>query len=243
MNVIAASASWADAPPLWSKGPTIKRIDPDTVIVTCVGKGLSRELSYREAQQSCAALAADQKANTLKVSQVVVESEAEPPKLYSSIESAKQVSGLTGKTENETTSENETGFVTYLQVRFDLRSVSIASAKNDEDKPTAEEPLLVLPKEKSTSRIGRKEVVADATRSVTVQLSDHCADYIVRGKRPRSLSCGKSNVIQVMVNAETDQEIIFRPADNHFLPMTLKVNRKRTPATESEVLDVQFLSK
>jgi len=237
--IISAAVSRAEAP-LWSKGPTVKRIDSNTVIVTCEGKGPSRGLSYREAQQSCAALASDQKANTIKVSQVVIESENEPAKLYSSVESSKQVSGLTGKTENELTVESDIGFVTYLQVRYDLRNIGVASTKEDDDKSTTDAPLMVSPKEKVSSDIERKGLVTDATRSITVQLSDRCADYIVKGSRPRSHSCGNSNVIQVMVNAETDQEVIFRPADSHFLPAMVKVNRGRIPAEESEVLDVQF---
>lgn len=237
--MLTAAVSQAEAPP-WSKGPTVKRIDSNTVVILCEAKGLSRELSYREAQQSCAALASDQKANTIKVSQVVVESESEPAKLYASVESEKQVTGLTGKVENESTIETGGDFTTYLQVRYDLRNVTVSSSKEDDDKPTAEATLLVPPKEKVSSSIDRKELVTDATRSIAVQLSDRCVDYIVRGKRPRSRSCGNSNVIQVMVNAKTDQEVIFRPADTNFLPATVKVNRGRIPSAESEVLDVQF---
>lgn len=237
--VFTTAVSRADAPP-WSKGPTVKRIDSNTVVLLCEAKGLSRELSYREAQQSCAALASDQKTNTIKVSQVVVESESEPAKLYASVESEKQVTGLTGKVENESTIETDGVFTTYLQIRYDLRNVTVTSTKENDAKPATEMPLLVSPKEKVSIGIERKELVTDATRSITVQLSDRCVDYIIRGKRPRSRSCGNANVIQVMVNAESDQEIIFRPTDNHFLPATVKVNRGRTPAAESEVLDVQF---
>lgn len=237
--IFTTTVSQAEAP-LWSKGQTVKHIDSNTVVILCEAKGLSRELAYREAQQSCAALASDQKANRIKISQVIVESESEPAKLYASMESEKQVTGLTGKVENESTIETGGYFTTYLQVRYDLRNAMVTLPKEDNDEPTAETPLLIPTKEKVSSGIDRKELVTDATRSITVQLSDRCADYIVRGKRPRSRSCGTSNVIQVMVNAETDQEVIFRPADTRFLPTTVKVNRGRVPATEGEVLDVQF---
>lgn len=238
-STFISSASQAEAP-TWLKSPTIKHINTNTVVINCEGKGISRQLSYQEAKYSCATLASDQKNNSIKVSQTVIESESEHAKLYSSVESIKQVISINGKIENEGTSETETGYTTYLQIRYDLSEMKVSAVNEDDGKPNKEVPLLVLPKVKSSSGIEQKKLVTDTTRSITVQLSDHCKDYIVRGKQPRSQSCGNKNVIQVMVNSETDQEIIFRPVDNHFLPISVKISGGRIPAKESEVLDVQF---
>ncbi|MBL7670753.1 MAG: hypothetical protein JNM39_09720 [Bdellovibrionaceae bacterium] len=235
--VFIATVSLADAP-TWSKGPTVKRVGA-TALVTCQGEGLSRDLSFQAATQSCAAIAATEKSSEFTSKQVVIETERESAKLFSSVESNKQISGLHGKTEKESTTPTETGFVTYLQVRYDLNVATVTTVSDTSDaKPEAQ--LLIVPNnEKPSIEIERKSISAGLDRSITIQMiPEKCADFLVRGKRPRSHKCS-STVMHVTVNPTEDTEIILRPSDNHLLPVLIKVNRQPANA-ESEVVDVVF---
>lgn len=239
VSVFIAGTLRAEVPD-WAKGPTVNAIDTNIVVINCEGKGISKQLSYQEAQLSCTALASVQKSNTIKVSQTVIESEDGPAKLHSSIESKKQVIGLIGKTENESSVESEGVFTTYLKIRYDLRHLRVTSVREEDSSSGVEGSLFTSPNETSNSSIQRKELLTDTASSVTVQLSDYCKDYIVRGKHPRTRPCGNANVIQIMVDSFHDKEIIFRPMDKRFLPETIKINPGRLPAKTNEVLDVQF---
>jgi hypothetical protein len=235
--VFIATVSRADAP-AWSKNQTVKRSGA-TVLVTCQGEGLSRDLSFQAAMQSCASIAAAEKNSEFTTKQVVIETERESAKLFSSVESNKQVSGLHGKTEKENTTPTETGFITYLQVRYDLSAATVTTVQDETDYKS-DSPALVVPKnEKPSTEIERKKMIAGSDRSYTIQMMPvKCTDYLIRGKRPRSRQC-PGTVMQLAVNPVEDTEIILRPSDNHLLPVTIKVNRRSADA-ESEVVNVVF---
>lgn len=235
--VFIATASRADAP-AWSKSQTVKRIGA-IALITCQGEGLSRDLSFQAAMQSCASIAATEKNSEFTSKQVVIETEREAAKLFSSVESNKQVSGLHGKTEKESTAPTETGFVTYLQVRYDLNAATVTTVKNEAEEKAETQTLAIQKNERPSIEVERKNIIAGADRSYTIQMMpEKCTDYLVRGKRPRSRQC-PSAVMQLTVNPVEDTEIILRPFDNHLLPVTIKVNRQPADA-ESEVVDVVF---
>lgn len=235
--VFIATASRADAPD-WSKNQTVKR-NGATVLVTCEGEGLSRDLSFQAAMQSCASIAAAEKNSEFTTKQVVIETERESAKLFSSVESNKQVSGLHGKTEKENTRPTETGFITYLQVRYDLSAATVTTVHGETDDKSDTPTLVVSKNEKPSAEIERKKMISGSDRSYTIQMMpDKCTDYLIRGKRPRSRQC-PSAVMQLTVNPVEDTEIILRPSDNHLLPVTIKVNGQPADA-ESEVVDVVF---
>lgn len=230
--------SRADAP-AWSKDQAVKHVDSHTVIVNCRGDGLSRDLSFRSATQSCAAIAAAEKNSEFTTKQVVIETERESAKLFSSVESNKQVTGLQGKTEKESTTPIDSGFVTYLQVRYDLNAATVTNTKDETDNEGKPQILVVQKNEKASTEIERKNIVGGADRSYTFQMSpEKCSDYLIRGKHPRTRKCSGA-VMQITVNSAEDTEVILRPSDVHLLPVTIKVNRQ--PAdSESEVVDVVF---
>ncbi len=232
------------AAPSWATGQTVKHITSKVVVVTCSGSGLARDLSFRSAVESCNAIAATEANSEFTSKSVVIETEAQAAKLYSEISSQKHVTGLTPKTEHESTAPSDNGFVAWIQARYDLSAATVTSINKVSDSSGQKQGRLteVQPQDDVSPDIKSKVSAVSTERALTItMIPEKCSDYLIRGKLPRSHSC-QTNPMQIMVNVADDTEIILRPASSAFLPKTIKVYQEREPASEyeSEVLDVVF---
>ena len=232
------------AAPLWSKDQTVKQ-NGKTIVVTCSGNGIAKDISFQSAVHQCNSIAASAANSAFISKSVVIETESQSPKLYSEISSEKQVTGLQPKTERELTEPGDEGFTTYIQVRYDLRTATVSTANEPIESPSddAQKSVVALADDRPSAQIKTEQSVVGSERTLTISmLPEKCADYIIRGKNPRSFPC-KTNPMQVMVNVANDNEIILRPASSEFLPKALKVHRQqRGPANdyEAEAVDVMF---
>lgn len=233
------------AAPSWSKDKTVSHLSETVIVVTCDGKGLAKDLSFQSAIRQCNSIAANEANSAFTAKSVVVETESDSPRLHSEISSEKQVTGLQPQTKHELTEAIAEGFITFLQVKYDLSKATVTSVRedtSDADVQTPSRSIESMAKDKSSSEIQTKKSAVSFERTLTISmLPEKCSDYLIRGKRPRSFSCS-ANPMQVMVNVAEDTEIILRPATNTLLPKTLKIHKQREPASDydAEVIDVQF---
>lgn len=232
------------AAPSWSKDKTVNHLSEKVIVVTCEGRGLAKDLSFQSAIHQCNAIAANEANSSFTAKSIVIETESDAPRLHSEVSSEKQVTGLLPKTERELTEPAAEGFITFLQVKYDLSKATVTSVSDEasDDIQTPSPTIESLAKDKSSSEIQIKKAAVSFERTLTISmLPEKCSDYLIRGKKPRSFSCS-SNPMQVMVNVAEDTEIILRPATSTLLPKRLKIHKQRDPASayDSEVIDVQF---
>jgi len=226
------------AAPPWSSDQTVKHVGEKVIVVTCSGEGLAKDLSFRQAINQCNSIAADEFNSQIHSKTVVIETESENAKLHSESYSEKTVSGLTPKTEKEFTEKSEEGFVTHLQVKYDLGNAKLVPVKDSgEVKAEVSDPasITVDATGAAPSTLKSKGLVQSKRRTVVIVTVPRCVDVLIRGSQPRSHAC--TNPMQLMV-MEGD-EVILRPS-SEFLPKTLKIQKRNPASYETESIQVQF---
>jgi hypothetical protein len=163
--------------------------------------------------------------------------------LHTEISVEKKLSGLSCAPLNQYTENQEPGFHTFLQCRFDL-----AKAKADSIPPITEprsviEHLVLMGGHDATQTSEPKnagKIIQSADRHLIVSCVPSCDSLILTGgTRPRTIRMD-SNPKTVLIFSD-DHEIIARKRD--YLPKHIFLSGRRKPAenkVESESLEVHL---
>ncbi len=242
-TALVSSVSWAEAP-TWARGPTVKHVGPSTVVINCEGQGLTADVSYRDAVQKCSTIAANEKNSEFTTKQLVIETN-ESANLYSEISTNKHVTGLNGQGIGEKTDKTESGFSTWLQMKFDLSKAKIVNVAEPIETVGGDKATKSLtdisPMKPASSATEEKQLVQGDDRLWIVTTVPRCLQVMIRGERPRSIPC--KSPMNLSINSVTDKELIF-VAPKGYLPKILKVKNGRLPASyETNSIEVFFDAK
>jgi len=247
LSVLFSLACYAGAPD-WAKQDTLSRRG-DALTVVCSATGPSVDLARRFATESCKSTAASQINGNARVKGLSIQTESSS-NYHEEFSSDKRIINLPCIVDKEFSETQDDSIHLWLRCQFDVSKSKVVSVDENDKPNTANDSngdSLIQNKEAISNIHGPddsvsfdKKVIVGENRQLVVTTLPRCDEILIRGERPRSITCNEMPVVLLLY--PTDKELIVRAGRAGYQPKHIKLNAGRLPSSEqvTESLEVRL---
>jgi len=206
--LLLLSNSYAKIPD-WAARNTTK-LNGSVLTTICHGTGPSLDIARTEALHACQANAGQYLKSKIRIKSLSVETEKSVG-FHQEIISDDEIEGLTCNPQRDEVEETESQFNVWIECKFDLKKVSLASS------PTFIESGNSKLNELEVSKVKPKTDVQG--KYIFISTAPKCDSVLIRGNTSRIVEC-RQNPLKIQIN-DHDQEILVRAKG--YKPKTINV--------------------
>jgi hypothetical protein len=206
---------WADMP-TWAKKNSTRKVG-NNLTSACEGTGPSVSLARKEAINNCQVVARQFLNSEIKIKSLSVETESSVG-FHQEIEESGVVKNLVCDPQKEETFEKDDQFQIWIQCRFDLAKVTLAT---DADKVAAQKVEGTSITGLASSKPSAFEQADKDYQLIFIEVVPQCESVIIRGKKPRTISCD-TNPLRISLDA-SDEELLVRAKG--YQPKTVSIQK------------------
>lgn len=214
--------------PIWAKKNSTKKTG-DILTSACEGTGPSASLARKEAINNCQTVARQFLDGEIKVKSLSVETESSVG-FHQEVQESSVIKNLVCDPQKEETSEMDGQFQVWIQCRFDLGKAKVAK---DTDKSLPPKTDGTLVDGLVSSKPPEFEATDKDQRLIFLEVVPQCDSVVVRGKRPRTISCD-TNPLRISLDG-SEEEMIVRAKG--YQPKTISIRKGGVHETLRVFLD------
>lgn len=198
---LMSSNLWANMPS-WAKKNSTKKTG-NILTSACEGIGPSASLARKEAISNCQVMARQFLKGEIKVKSLSVETESSVG-FHQEVQEYGVIKNLVCDPQKEETSEKDGQFQVWIQCKFDLNKAKV-STDAVQGLPSKTDGTLV--KGLTSSKPSEFEVTDKDQQLIFLEVVPKCESVMVRGKRPRTISCD-TNPLRISLDGSEDEMIV-----------------------------------
>ena len=204
--------SFSDVP-VWARKDTIKK-DGSILTSVCQGIGPSQTIARKDAINNCIVTARQFLNGELKIKTLSTETEKSVG-FHQEIEESSSIANLICEPKKDEIIEKDSQFQVWIKCQFDLRAVVHTSKSEvvDLNKPAVPDKLI-------TVKVNPAVKLESDNFEISLVVVPQCESVLVRGKKPRSVSCD-TNPLKIIAD-DLDTELIVRAKG--FQSKTVKIS-------------------
>lgn len=187
----------------------------------CSGTGPSPEMARSEALQGCKSSVVSQLSSSGEAKTISIETETDVS-IFQEISEAATFKDLICSQEREEIEEVDAGsFRVWLLCSFDLKKVQpLATEKSANNKPSTATKASLSTLKDLPLRAPQPRIVSQDKFTITLAVVPFCSKLLIRGARPRTITCQANPVSVVLERTDTEMIVIAPKA----IPKTLPLN-------------------